>query len=369
MGNQFSINRNRPANAGEAHASSTEAKPAPDAASPSRQVRVATAPSILEGLRKLRLPFNFEARVPPLPEETWAEIARRVDTKTLHRMRAVSKTLKAAADTEIRQLTVNTVEALQAAKRYACLETLKMDGYFGDADLEGLPASLRELDLFSTRYVSAKGLAHLSKLPLVRLKVRANGIHAEAARALAASTTLTALDIRGNGIGDAGAQALAANTSITSLDASFNDIGAAGARALAANTTLTSLDLGFNAIGDEGLQALANNTTLTSLTVGSCEIGDAGAAALANNTALTSVDLTCNHIGEEGAEGLAANTVLTSLDLTRNSISDRGAAALAGNTTLTSLCVNFNDIYGRGGALAGREHHAHHAGYQLQPDR
>lgn len=58
-------------------------------------------------------------------------------------MRAVSKTLKAAADTEIRQLTVNTVEALQAAKRYACLETLKMDGYFGDADLEGLPASLR----------------------------------------------------------------------------------------------------------------------------------------------------------------------------------------------------------------------------------
>ncbi|WP_052312469.1 F-box protein [Ralstonia solanacearum] len=195
MGNQFSISRNRPATVGEAHASSAEAKPAPDAASPSRQVRTATAPSILEGLKKLRLPFNFGARVPPLPEKTWAKIARRVDTKTLHRMRAVSKTLKAAAETEIRQLTVNTVEALQAAKRYAALEKLTMDGYFGDEDLEGLPTSLRELDLSSTGCVTSKGLAHLSKLPLVRLTVSGNRIDAEGARALAASTTLTKLTI------------------------------------------------------------------------------------------------------------------------------------------------------------------------------
>ncbi|WP_407058887.1 hypothetical protein ACJBUE_14080 [Ralstonia syzygii subsp. celebesensis] len=77
-------------------------------------------------------------------------VARYVDTRTFHRMRAVSKPLRRALESDVKQLTVTTLDGLKALKHpgaYAALERLVLAGDFTDRDLEGLPVSLKELNL------------------------------------------------------------------------------------------------------------------------------------------------------------------------------------------------------------------------------
>ncbi|XLV70231.1 hypothetical protein ACKZDW_03915 (plasmid) [Ralstonia syzygii subsp. celebesensis] len=76
-----------------------------------------------------------------LPPEMWTEIAHRSPVAR-QRLRAASKTMKAAAEVDIRQLTITTPEGLAAVKRpgnYPNLRELTLVGDFWSDDLSGLP--------------------------------------------------------------------------------------------------------------------------------------------------------------------------------------------------------------------------------------
>ncbi len=233
MDSPLSISRYRPAATEDASAPSTPTQ-GDTLAGTSRLVRASSAPAELLGLKPMRPPVESDGNVPDLPDVLWADIASRVDTKTLHRMRAVSKSLKRGAEANAKQLTVTTRDGLKALKHpdaYAALEKLTLDGDFCDDDLKGLPASLKELDLSGCRaQITSEGIAHLSRLPLVRLNVSHNRIDADGARSLAAMRTLTDLDISHNDIRTEGAQALAGSATLTSLKVGNNRIGDGGRR-------------------------------------------------------------------------------------------------------------------------------------------
>lgn len=366
MGNLFSINRwyqwwypqAAVEQTGSASPASTEASNEHNEQAP---LRARTASGPLQGLeRRGEVAAAPPIAVSALPQELWIEIASRTSPQARQTMRAVSKTLKAAAEAAAVtqppvKLTVRSSDELRALRDtegYAALESLTLEGCFTDEDLAALPAALKALDLSRCgRQITAAGIAHLNELPLAELNVRNNRIDDEGARLLAAHPTLTTLNVASNGIGDAGAQALAANTRLESLDISFSEIGSKGVQALADNATLKTLNISSNHIGDAGALALAANTTLTALSTSCNQISDAGAQALAGSESLTSLDISGNHFGDAGVQAIAANTRLRRLDISDNRISEAGVQAVAANTTLTELRIADCEI-GTAGAQA-----------------
>lgn len=295
-------------------------EPRPETAQPSIQAQHALA---VDGDPVPSADDEPPIKRPYLPPGVWTEITRQSDPMTQQRLRVVGKTLKEAAEAGIPKLTVTTPEGLAAVKRagnYPVLKALTLVGDFQGSDLEGLPTTLRELDLSGCRRLRVDELGHLLELPLVQL------------------------NIRGCGLGDNGAQLLAKHPTLTSLDASDNGIGDAGVTALARNTTLTTLRLDDNRFGLDAIRDLANNKTLTTLTVNKNRIDPAGAALLAANTTLTAVEIEDNAIGDPGAQQFAANKTLTELNIRKNEISPAGGLAFGANRTLVSLKVGHNSI-------------------------
>ncbi len=214
-------------------APSADTQPGPPAPGPARPARSAAGSSLLQGLAQLlSLCQPRPARpLPQLPPDIFREIARRSDPLTVQRLRVASKPVKAAIEADMRELVIKDRAGLAGVLRagnYPALEKLTLAGTFTDDDLRGLPASLKALDLSRCRGpITAAGIAHLSRLPLVRLNVRNKRIGAEGARLLANHPTLTSLNVSNGRIGPEGAQALAANTRLTTLNVSGNRIGVA----------------------------------------------------------------------------------------------------------------------------------------------
>jgi hypothetical protein len=135
-----------------------------------------------------------------------------------------------------------------------------------------------------------------------------------AASALGRCTALKHLRMSANRLGNEGARALAlAGTKwrLDSLDVSDNQITVEGIAELARAEWLQSLQrvvLTRNRFGDEGAKCLAASTMRPrSLELNECAMGDAGAAALAASPVLSCVEtlgLGDNRIGEEGLAAL-----------------------------------------------------------------
>jgi hypothetical protein len=197
-----------------------------------------------------------------LPTELWLDVAGSMNQDTRSAFRLVCRAAAAVGKQSVQGLMVrnsNDLALALKAHESAKIAKLSLDHGefmnlqgkgFTDADLKGLPPSLRELSVIYSSGITAAGLAQLNNLP-----------------------RLESLTLQGCEIGDEGARFLAGITSITSLVLTGCSIGAEGARALAGSTSITSLNLSGNNIGDEGAGALAENTSITSLVLTGCRIG------------------------------------------------------------------------------------------------
>lgn len=154
MGHYFSVTRHNPVMNQDVSPPPVSADADTPGSSPSHQARTASGP--LQGLRPMQAQHALAVAPNPasgadaglaiagrdLLPEMWTEIAHRSDPVARQGLRAASKTLKAAAEVGIRQLTITTPEGLAAVKRpgnYPNLTERTLVGDFWSDDLSGLP--------------------------------------------------------------------------------------------------------------------------------------------------------------------------------------------------------------------------------------
>jgi Leucine-rich repeat (LRR) protein len=212
------------------------------------------------------------------------------------------------------------------------------DLYFTDAGalaLQRLPR-LEELDMGGTK-VTDKGLAHLGKLPLRRLRLGWAMEFTDAGLAhLARIKTLEELDLSFTKVTGKGLGHLRPLASLKALDLRGTDVGDSGLEVLQ-HLPLRRLNLRETKVTDAGLKVVARCKTLRCLELIETAVGDAGVAHLLKCEALEELDLDQTAVGDTGVDSLAKLKSLRSLSLGRTKVTDGGVARLAGHPSLRSL--------------------------------
>jgi hypothetical protein len=214
--------------------------------------------------------------------------------------------------------------------------------------------ALTTVELQDAPKVTAAGIADLGKVKkLQKVEIQGAVVTDEAAKALAAATTITELRLTGGALTDDGVKALAALTKLQTLTLTqAKKVKGTTVPALVAAKDLNYLTVTECQLGDlAGWGALKKNAKLTTLSLTKAGVTDAGLKEIGQLAQLASLSLDGCPVTETGLAELARLRALRSLRLMDVKLSEKAVTVLSGLKQLTYLGVSETQI-GKGDAEA-----------------